>query len=100
MELRGPIPFSAAAAYGLPARPAPAASEPAAKANASAQTMTPRPVDFLVAGTIRSDVNRGVGFDGDAVSTAPASMAMYSRTAERLEAATRVALGKSLDVTG
>lgn len=100
MELRGPIPFSAAAAYGLPARPAPAASEPAARTNATGKTTTPRPLDFLVAGTVRSDVNCGVGFDGDAVSNAPASMAMYSRTAERLEAATRVALGKTLDVTG
>ena len=97
MDLKGPIPFQAAAAYGLPATrkapPAPevlpAAPEPAAK--------TPRPVDVLVAGTVRSDVNRGIGFDGDAPT--PPSMAMYSRTAERLEASTRVALGKTLDIT-
>ena len=95
-----PIPFSfptaAAQAYGLRGQqpPTSAASEPAAQARGQ----RPRAVDQLVGGTVQSDVNRGVGFDGDA--PAPASMAMYSRTAERLEAATRVALGQQLDVTG
>ena len=73
-------------------------------------------LDRLVGGTVRSDINRGIGFDGDPAPPAtgpttgsetptprPASSGpfqLYNRHADRLEAATGVALGGSIDIKG
>lgn len=76
----------------------------------------------LVAGTVRSDINRGHGFDGDPVnpaaqttapSTSSGSMAsqngltadreafsLYTRKAEHVEAATRRQVGSLIDLRG
>jgi len=75
-------------------------------------TTPPSTVDALVAGTVRSDINRGIGFDGDPPApTSPgtarpiqapiaedAPLQLYNRHADRLEAATSVALGRTLDI--
>jgi len=102
MEIRGPIPFRVAAAYGFTPKPnvAPAPSP-----------ITPNAVDrfeptTLLGGKVNSAINRGVGFDGDHENaTAPTknsngALPLYSRSAEQVEAATRVALGQRIDITG
>ena len=130
MDASGPIPFRAAAAYGAP-RPSVTrspgdvrSSPPQTGAPASGNQVRPNSVDqvnvaanpstidTLVAGSVRSDINRGVGFDGDPPSLATsgrgqpiqpakaqdAPLQLYNRHADRLEAATSVALGRSLDI--
>ena len=54
----------------------------------------------LVAGTVRSGINRGVGFDGPTNADRADAMQLYSSDAERVEAATGVARGRILDTTG
>ena len=127
MDLSGPIPFRAAAAYGAPRPvvgreigPTSGASTPNPNTAGSIRPATVDRVDVttsipvidrLVAGTVRSDINRRVGFDGDLStdrSQRPirppaandASLQLYNRHADRLEAATGVALGGSLDIQG
>ena len=140
MDPTGPIPFRASAAYGV--RPTAPAGRPitvtgaigasgasgangtAPEANAAIRPTVVDQVetrsaatgrlDLLVAGTVRSDINRGTGFDGDSVSTIPSGthlptrpqavnegpMHLYNRQADRIEAATGVALGRTLDIQG
>jgi hypothetical protein len=119
MNVRGPIPFNAAAAYGVGlARP----TRPATSLPGNTPTIRPEIVDLvdtvhtksgptpelreLVAGVVRSDINRGLGFDGDPASATPprpepphaGGLHLYSRNADRLEVATRVELGRNLDL--
>ena len=54
----------------------------------------------LVAGTVRSGINRGEGFDQIPARPLPRpTLQLYSNSAERVEAATRVAAGRILDTT-
>ena len=128
MDSTGPIPFRASAAYGV--RPTAPAGRPIAAAGMAPETgaairptvvdqvetrsATTERLDLLVAGTVRSDINRGTGFDGDSVSNIPSGthlptrpqavnegpMHLYNRQADRIEAATGVALGRTLDIQG
>jgi len=113
MEVRGPIPINAAVAYGLNRpTPAKAVSDPAAVRAAGTvdvvdiRSKPPAGLQDLVAGTVRSDVNRGVGFDGDSPAdrnprpTPPSagSLHLYTSQADRIEAATGVEIGRHLDV--
>jgi hypothetical protein len=119
MEPSGPIPFRAAAAYGVPSTRPSVAPRPMV---APGEAIRPAVVDIvettstrvegirrLVAGTVRSDINRGIGFDEDgprgtaprpAVPRADGTLHLYNRQADRMEAATGVAIGRSLDVQG
>lgn len=119
MDPTGPIPFRAASAYGLSGGVRPATQTPRA---VPGQSIRPSIVDVvettstrtegiqrLVAGTVRSDINRGIGFDEDGPrGTAPrpappmpdGTLHLYTRQADRMEAATGVAIGRSLDVQG
>ena len=54
----------------------------------------------LVAGSVRSGINRGVGFDAPTPADRADAMQLYSSDAERVEAATGVARGQILDTTG
>ena len=129
MDATGPIPFQAASAYGMRPTGSPRVSAPPATPEAGSPTAV-RPMaadrvdlttrsgglDRLVGGTVRSDINRGIGFDGDPAPPAtgpttgpetptprPASSGpfqLYNRHADRLEAATSVALGGSIDIKG
>ena len=54
----------------------------------------------LVAGTVRSGINRGVGFDAPTKVDRADAMQLYTSDAERVEAATGVARGQILDTTG
>jgi hypothetical protein len=116
MNVRGPIPFNAAAAYGV------GLARPATSLPGNTPTIRPEIVDLvdtvhtksgptpelreLVAGVVRSDINRGLGFDGDPASATPprpepphaGGLHLYSRNADRLEVATRVELGRNLDL--
>ncbi|MFZ9882048.1 MAG: hypothetical protein ACO3QC_11670 [Phycisphaerales bacterium] len=61
------------------------------------------PVQQLVSGRVESPVGRGEGFDQPAAreaAPAGAPMQMYTRSADRVEVATSVATGRSLDVRG
>jgi hypothetical protein len=116
MNVRGPIPFNAAAAYGLEKT---GPTRPATSLPGNTPTIRPDVVDLvdtksapstelksLIAGVVRSDINRGVGFDGDPASATPprpeppqaGGLHLYSRDADRLEVATRVELGRHLDL--
>ena len=134
MDASGPIPFRAAVAYGTP-RPSVIrgsgdvrVSDPQISSPVGGDSLRPRSadrvnvavtppanpstIDSLVAGSVRSDINRGVGFDGDSSSPASSGMGqpiqptvprdaplqLYNRHADRLEAATSVALGRTLDL--
>ena len=121
MDATGPISFRAAAAYGAPAIRQTPASRPSSSITPG-QAIRPTAVDIvettstrveglrrLVAGTVRSDINRGIGFDEDGpLGTAPrptvpradGTLHLYNRQADRMEAATGVAIGRSLDVQG
>ena len=122
MDPSGPIPFRAASAYGIrptqsaeaPPRVAPgqAITPPASTTRVDLVETTSNRIEGiqkLVAGTVRSDINRGLGFDEDgppgtaprpAPPTADGSLHLYNRQADRMDAATGVALGRSLDVQG
>ncbi|MAC18199.1 MAG: hypothetical protein CMJ23_00685 [Phycisphaerae bacterium] len=128
MDSTGPIPFRASAAYGVrPTSPSARPNPTSAAGAAPSTTIRPTVVDqvetrsanterldLLVAGTVRSDINRGTGFDGDSVSAIPSGkhlptrpqavnegpMHLYNRQADRIEAATGVALGRTLDLQG
>lgn len=68
----------------------------------------PEQIEQLIAGQVDSPVSRGEGFDeppqrGPAPAARPGASgayAMYSRSADRIEVATSVALGRSLDARG
>ena len=81
MQIEGPLPFAAMQAYGVQN----AASM--TKATASAQ------VQQLVAGQVVGKVS----FDGVDVSTLQ-PLQLYTRTADRIEAATRIATGQHIDI--
>lgn len=72
----------------------------------SSASAIPEQIEQLIAGQVDSPVSRGEGFDEPAASRGPASAAsgsargayaMYTRSADRVEVATSVALGRSLD---
>ena len=115
MEPTGPIPFRVSSVYATtPKRVEP--QTPAQPAGVAIQPSTDRfepaidqsQVRKLVAGTVKSPINRGIGFDGD--SAEPASkpspeheakvMQFHALSAARVEAATGVALGRMIDVKG
>jgi hypothetical protein len=92
MEIRGSLPFNIAKAYGLGGTSGPAPARPPVDAR-------PAPtVNQLIAGR----TNQPVDFD------APAALPMnnvnplqlYTRAADRIEAAVGIEVGKKLDVTG
>ena len=81
MEINGPIPFAAAQAYGIkPTTP-------------SVPVVDATPVQNLVAAQVPGKVT----FDGVAVSDMQ-PLQLYARTADCIEAATRLAVGRNLDI--
>jgi hypothetical protein len=81
MQVEGPIPFSVAQAYGAP------------KATDVAAPTLAQPVQQIVAGQVAGKVQ----FEGLDISTAQ-PLQLYTRTADRIEAATRIAIGQHLDI--
>jgi len=115
MQVTGPIPFHAARAYGM-SRPAGAATPPLAnKAAATASpanlahpsvsgatdTRAAAGIDTATAPVngrlIAGQVPGGVNFSG-AIPTQGTSLALYTRAADRVEAATAISIGRSLDL--
>ena len=74
-------------------------TNPDATRDPGAVTRTGR-LQELVAGTVRSGINRGVGFDAPTKLDRTDAMQLYTSDAERVEAATGVARGRILDTTG
>jgi hypothetical protein len=111
MESRGPIPFNAAVAYGMKPNSATRATQaragstikaPFARADVGEQVAVS--LSNLVSGKVDSPVSRGEGFDaprtaatGQPAKNPAASMQMYSRAADRIEVATAVSLGRTID---
>lgn len=89
-----PLNFGAAArAYGV-ARPAPI--RPAASPETATSPAAPKAVNGLVAGAVRVPAD-----PANAPATTPqAAFAMYTRAADRIEAAVQVAVGRTIDVRG
>ena len=120
MEPTGPIPFRVAAAYATtPRTAAQPAAAPIHQVGAPIQAAVDRfepttdqsRIKELVAGRVASGINRGVDFDGDQPVQAPAqavgktgenhpakALQFHAVSAARVEAATGVALGQTLDV--
>lgn len=81
MEINGPISFAAVQAQGVqPTTP-------------SVQVMDTSPVQHLVAAQVPGKVT----FDGVSVSDMQ-PLQLYARTADRIEAATRLEIGRNLDI--
>jgi len=111
MESRGPFPFNAAVAYGIKpnsatrttqARTGSTIKPPFSRAAAGEQLAVS--LSSLVSGKVDSPVSRGEGFDaprttatGQPAKTPAGSMQMYSRAADRIEVATAVSLGRTID---
>ncbi len=99
MEIRGPLPFHVAKAYGVVKTPAAAVAHGAASGGASGGATR------LVAGTVSvpadpslaSNTVQGTASSGSRQTDA---FPMYSRAADRVEVATAVALGRNLDMRG
>ncbi|MCH2161538.1 MAG: hypothetical protein MK085_06650 [Phycisphaerales bacterium] len=114
MEPTAPIPFRVAAAYATtpgttarPAAPHPVGATIKAAVDRFEPTTDRSGVHGLVAGTVRSGINRGVDFDGDPLPHVAAKQAhdhaekvlqFHAVSAARVEAATGVALGQTLDI--
>ncbi len=81
MDVRGPLSIQTARAYGVAKPAAPRAVSPAAGANR------------LVAGTVSVPADPALG----SAPAAGESFAMYSRSADRVDVAVRVALGRVVD---
>jgi hypothetical protein len=87
VEIRGPLPFRIANAYGVtpPSSPKAPATEPAQR------------ITQLVAGRV------ALPADPALASSAPAaggeSFPMYTRAADRVDVATRIAVGRTVDTT-
>ena len=81
MQVEGPIPFSVTQAYGAP------------KVTHVANSTVAQPVQQLVAGQVSGKVD----FDCVNVSNAQ-PLQLYTRTADCIEAATRIATGQHLDI--
>jgi hypothetical protein len=81
MQVEGPIPFSVAQAYG------------AQRATQIAKATVAQSVQHIVAGQVAGKVH----FDGVDVSNAQ-PLQLYTRTADCIEAATRIATGQHLDI--
>ncbi len=81
MQIEGPIPFSVVQAYG------------AQRATQVAKATVAQPVQQIVAGQVAGRVH----FDGIDVSNAQ-PLQLYIRTADCVEAATRIATGQHIDI--
>lgn len=95
MEIRGPLPFRIANAYGVK----PAAVPPVAAAEPSTRIVN------LIAGRVALPADPALA----SASAAPAGEAfdqttrqtfqMYTRAADRVDVATRIAVGRTVDTT-
>jgi hypothetical protein len=90
MQVGGPLPINIARAYNLPRN--------AGQVGPVAQPAPAKGIDTLVAGK----TNQPMSFDASPAKpiSGGATLQLYTRAADRIEAATGIAIGKSLDVTG
>ena len=106
MQIGGSFPIHIARAYGAgPIKPSGLTAPVTAIASPARHEQTPndavqsgRSIDRLVGG----QVNQGVNFDLTSTLVNPAGNALqlYTRAADKIEAATGVLLGRSLDIRG
>ncbi len=91
MEIRGPLPFHVAKAYGAVAPPA----TPVSSAKLSAAS-----AQRLVAGTVSVPADPALASNAPhATARSADSFPLYTRAADRVEVATAVALGRNVDRT-
>lgn len=106
MQISGSIPIVAARAYGIPrAVPSMDRAQPSSGSSLVGQQLTlaslptaarPRSLSDLVAAT----VNQPMTFDGAATPTTDGTLQLYTRAADKIEAAIAVNVGRAIDVTG
>ena len=94
MQIGGPLPINSARAYNL------ANAQKAAQVGPVAQSSPAKAIDTLVAGKTNQPVSFDAPGKGSSTAVNGATLQLYTRAADRIEAAVGVALGKSLDVTG
>ena len=100
-SFNGPIAPHIARAYGLPATRPTMSIGPAQPASPTAQSGSidklPSPAQALVAGRVDGPIE----FDGVSVPRSnPSALSLYTRAADRIEAATAVHIGRTIDVKG
>jgi len=113
MQINGSLPFHVARAYGVSTAQPAAPSRPATPANAAPPTPPPaqvQPTDAAdttqpsakIQSLVAGQVTQPIDFNATpAAKLAPgATLQLYNRAADRIEAATAVRIGRSLDVTG
>jgi hypothetical protein len=117
MDSTRPIPFQAAAAYGMKPKANTPATSTSSRVGGVITPPAARPpntanlVTGMVSGKVDSPVSRGLGFDPGAgspadarrraaLSAATGALQMYSRAADRVEVATAAQLGRILDTRG
>ena len=100
MKINGTLPpttpFHIARAYGVGAPGVPAGSESVFSIGPSA----PDGADARLSRLIAAVVPGGVDFSGDSPAPSAGTLAMYRNPAEKNAAATAVALGRRVDVSG
>lgn len=98
--IQGSIPFPTAAAKLAYAGGVRSIEPPTAARKLEGSTER---LQNLVAGQVSSPINQGRGFDeivNEPARVDQANLPLYNRSADHVEAATGIALGRSLDVTG
>lgn len=104
MRISSSIPFHIAKAYGLTAPSKPKQVMPIAAPGSTPEVAAPTPAAIgsglqqLIGGSVRE----GVEFDSASTPARPAgpTLQLYTRAADRIEAATGVHLGRGLDIKG
>ena len=106
MQISGSIPFVAAQAYGIPRAATSVDRSPRSLGSSGVvqprsfpslpDAARPRSLSNLVAAT----VNQPMTFDGAATPTTEGTLQLYTRAADKIEAAIAVNVGRAIDVTG
>lgn len=106
MRIDGPIPFHVAQAYGVKRPTAPSVISPTQPpvspsvegVDASSGVKPSESLKQLIAGKVA----QGVDFDSASTPARPSGpvLQLYNRAADKIEAATGVHLGRSLDLKG
>ena len=98
MQINGSIPIHVARAYGIkpPSTPVPPTSVPPMQAQPVAARALSDAAQQLVGGT----VGGAVDFHATTPSSPAGAFQLYTRAADKIEAAVNVELGRSIDVRG
>jgi hypothetical protein len=103
MHITGSIPNHIARAYGITPKPSAAPVSRTAPVTSPQLTgnVTPAPATERIQNLIGARVSGGIDFAAASTPTRPGgAYQLYTRAADKIEAATAIQIGRSLDVTG